>query len=102
MHAVDMPPVSIENYVLWLFVAGNRPQSLPARRNIEQICEFYFKGHCELTVLDVSHFKGAIENGVLLTPTLLLVSPPPRVTIIGSLDDAEKVVAALRLSEPKP
>jgi hypothetical protein len=47
VHAVDMPPVSIENYVLWLFVAGNRPQSLPARRNIEQICEFYFKRHCE-------------------------------------------------------
>jgi circadian clock protein KaiB len=102
VRAVDTPSKSDVMYVLWLFVAGDRPQSLQARRNIEQICDAHLKGRCELTVFDVSQdFKLAIDHGILLTPTLLLVSPPPRVTIIGTLSDAEKVLAALRVSKPK-
>jgi circadian clock protein KaiB len=102
VRAVDTPSKSDVTYVLWLFVAGDRPQSLQARRNIEQICDAHLKGRCELTVFDVSQdFKIAIDHGILLTPTLLLVSPPPRVTVIGTLSDAENVLGALRLGERK-
>jgi circadian clock protein KaiB len=87
-------------YVLRLFVAGDRPQSLQAKKNIEQICDAHLQGRCELTVFDVcKDFVTAMEHGVLLTPTLLLLSPLPRVTIIGNLSDTEKVLFALRLSE---
>jgi circadian clock protein KaiB len=89
-------------YVLRLFVAGDKPQSLEAKKNIEQICAAHLRGRCELTVFDVCNdFISALDHGVLLTPTLLLLSPLPRVTIIGSLSDTEKVLAALRLSESK-
>jgi circadian clock protein KaiB len=85
-------------YVLRLFVAGERAQSLEARKNIEQICEGHLQGRCELTVFDVcKDFMAAQDHGVLLTPTLLLLSPLPRVTIVGSLNDTRKVLAALRL-----
>jgi circadian clock protein KaiB len=87
-------------YVLRLFVAGDRPQSLQAKKSIEQICESYMPGRYELTVFDVcKDFTTAQNHGVLLTPTLLLLSPLPRVTIIGNLSDTEKVLFALRLSE---
>lgn len=89
-------------YVLRLFVAGDRPQSLQAKKNIEQICDAHLQGRCELTVFDVcKDFVTAMEHGVLLTPTLLLLSPLPRVTIIGNLSDTQKVLGALRLGESR-
>jgi circadian clock protein KaiB len=96
-------PASHGKYVLWLFVAGDRPNSLQARQNIAQICEVHLQGRCELTVVDVSQdFKTALAHDILLTPTLLLLSPPPRVTIIGNLSDTQTVLAALRLAGGKP
>ena len=90
-------------YVLRLFVAGDKPQSLEAKKNIEQICAAHLQGRYELTVFDVCNdFMPALEHGVLLTPTLLLLSPLPSVTIIGNLRDTEKVLGALRLAESKP
>jgi len=69
-----------------------------AKKNIEQICAAYLQGRCELTVFDVcKDFITALDHGVLLTPTLLLLSPLPSVTIIGNLSDTEKVLGALRL-----
>ncbi len=85
-------------YVLRLFVAGDKPQSLEAKKNIEQICAAHLQGRYELTVFDVCNdFTVALDHGVLLTPTLLLLSPLPSVTIIGNLSDSEKVLGALRL-----
>jgi hypothetical protein len=46
-------PASDGTYVLRLFVAADRPQSLEARKNIEKICEAHLQGRCELTVFDV-------------------------------------------------
>ena len=89
-------------YVLRLFVAGDRPQSLEAKKNIEQICAAHLQGRYELTVFDVCNdFITALDHGVLLTPTLLLLSPLPSVTIIGNLSDTQKVLSALRLAESK-
>jgi circadian clock protein KaiB len=89
-------------YVLWLFVAGDKPQSLEAKKNIEQICAAHLQGRYELTVVDVCNdFITALDHGVLLTPTLLLLSPLPSVTIIGSLSDTQKVLDALRLPKAK-
>ena len=89
-------------YVLRLFVAGDKPQSLEAKKNIEQICAAHLQGRYELTVFDVCNdFITALDHGVLLTPTLLLLSPLPSVTIIGNLSDTQKVLSALRLAESK-
>src|SRR5258705_9118306 len=89
-------------YVFRLFVAGDRPQSLEAKKNIEQICAAHLQGRYELTVFYVCNdFITALDHGVLLTPTLLLLSPLPSVTIIGNLSDTQKVLSALRLAESK-
>lgn len=40
----------------------------------------------------------ALDINVLLTPCLILVAPPPQITIFGDLSETEKVLKALRVS----
>jgi len=95
----DVPaaPTSGERYVLWLFVAGDEPNSHQARENLARLCERCLDAPCEIIIYDVlKDFQPALDNRVLVTPSLIRVSPPPRVTILGNLSDTPKVVAALQ------
>ena len=81
-----------------LFVAGEEANSKKARKNLEQICKTYLSGRNEIEIVDVlEDFNAALENNVLVTPTLIVIDPPPRVTILGTLDDTAKVLSALEL-----
>lgn len=85
-------------YSFLLFVAGNEPNSALAMKNLERICKQHLDGRHTLEIVDVlKDFSKAIDNGVIVTPTLILLHPEPRVTIFGNLNDEGKVVAALRL-----
>jgi len=86
-----------ERYVLRLFVAGNEPNSQSARENLAQLCQQHLKARCEVEIVDVlEDLDAALANNVLLTPTLLLVAPPPRVTVLGNLSDHQKVLQAIQ------
>ena len=88
-----------ETYVLWLFVAGEEPNSKQAKENLKRICDIHLKGRYQNKIVDVlEDFQSALEYNVLVTPTLILVSPPPKVTIFGNLSDTKKVIASLRLT----
>jgi circadian clock protein KaiB len=88
-----------EAYVLRLFVAGEVPNSTQAKENLKRICETYLKDGYQSEIVDViEDFQSALENNVLVTPTLILLSPPPKVTILGNLSHTKKVLAALRLT----
>jgi len=87
-----------ETYVLRLFMADNEPNSKQARENLEQLQETYLKMPHKKEIVDVlEDFQAALENNVLVTPCLILVSPLPRVTVFGNLSNTERVVTALRL-----
>ncbi len=43
-------------------------------------------------------FKSALENNVLLTPALMVLSHLTQVTIFGTLSDTQKVLSALQLT----
>ena len=88
-----------ETYVFRLFVAGNESNSSLARRNLVRICEEHLKGDHKIDVVDVLRDAAAAhENNVLVTPTLILLKPLPKVTVLGNLNDTSQVLAALRLS----
>ena len=88
-----------ETYVLRLFVAGEESNSTQAKENLKRICDTYLKGRYQNKIVDVlEDFQTALEHNVLVTPTLILVSPPPKVTIFGNLSATKKVLAALRLT----
>jgi circadian clock protein KaiB len=88
-----------ETYVFRLFVAGNELNSSQARGNVARLCEEHIKGRYKIDVVDVlKDAASAHKNKVLVTPTLILIKPLPKVTVLGNLNDTRQVLAALRLT----
>jgi len=91
-----------ETYVFRLFVAGDESNSLQARRNLARLCEEHIKGRYTIDIVDVLKDPStAYENNVLVTPTLLLIKPLPKMTVLGNLRDTSRVLGALRLATNK-
>jgi circadian clock protein KaiB len=85
-------------YKLKLFICDGEPNSRLARANLTIICNENLKGHYQLEEVDVLiDFTSALKERVFVTPALILTSPGPRVTLIGNLDNKERVISALRL-----
>ena len=84
--------------MLRLYVAGKAPNSVKAIANLEAICRRYLKGGYKLEIVDVcEHPRRALDDGVVVTPSLAKVSPAPSSTVIGNLSDTGSVLAALGL-----
>ena len=89
-----------DHYQLRLFVAGNGPNSRQAQVNLRRLCQEHLKGRCTIETVDVvKDFEAAVRDNILVTPALILVAPLPKVIILGNLNDQQKVLVALRLSE---
>lgn len=82
--------------VLRLYVAGNAPNSMQAVANLEAICREHLDGAHELEIIDVlEHPQQAMAAGILVTPTLSRLSPPPTVQVVGNLSDKPRVLLAI-------
>lgn len=85
-------------YILKLYVAGDEQNSRIAQDNLTRICDEYLQGRYQIEKVDVlSDFTTALKDRIFVTPTLVLVAPGPKATIVGNLGDKEKVISALRL-----
>jgi len=85
-------------YKLKLFIAGNEPNSVQAVKNVKSILDNRIKDKYSLKVIDIlNDFQSAIDNGVLVTPMLIITQPQPETTIVGTMSDIEKLKAALRI-----
>ena len=85
-------------YVLHLFVADDKPNSHRAKENLYRLCETHLKGHYRLVVVDVlEDYQAALDNDIVVTPTLLVRVPAPPLRIVGDLSDLGRVLTALRL-----
>ena len=83
---------------LRLYIAGSAPNSTLAQANLAALLKAYGIRDHELEVVDcIRDPKRALRDGVLVTPTLLRVSPAPQQTIVGTLSDTRRVAAALDL-----
>lgn len=81
---------------LRLYVAGNAPNSLSAIANAKAICEEHFASGHELEIVDLlEHPQRALADGIIVTPTLLKLSPPPVQRAVGSLSDTSQVLLTL-------
>lgn len=82
--------------MLRLYVAGNAPNSLLALANIRAVCGEHFDAAHELEIVDLlEEPRRALEDGVIVTPTLLKLSPPPARRLVGNLRDRAQVLMAL-------
>jgi len=84
--------------VLRLYIAGGAPNSMQAIANLEAVCAEYLKGGHRLEVVDViEEPQRAMAEGVLVTPSLVKLSPQPAVQVIGNLSDRKRLLLALGL-----
>lgn len=84
-------------YQMRLFIAGDEPNSVIARKNIQQICSGHLNKNYTLQVIDVfEDFTEAIKENILVTPALV-VDQPKKLKIFGNLQEQDKVLAALGL-----
>lgn len=86
-------------YVFHVFVAGHEPKSALAVANLTRLCNTYIPGRYQIHTVDVlKHADVAYKQRVIVTPTVILISPLPTVTLFGTLSDPTQVLAALRLT----
>jgi circadian clock protein KaiB len=83
-----------------LYVADHTLNSRQAVANLHAICDRYLPGRHEIELVDV--FKDpdrAMEDRILMTPTLVKLAPEPVERIVGSLSRTDVVLQALGLEE---
>lgn len=84
--------------VMRLYIAGNAPNSVQAIANLKAICREHLKGGHKLEIIDIlEHPLRSMADGVLVTPSLIKVSPLPAANVVGNLSDKSKVLLALGL-----
>lgn len=86
-----------------IFILGDSPSSIRALTNLEKMCEKYFPGEYDLTVIDIlKEPHMAEEYKILAIPTVIKESPPPARRIIGDMTDFGEVILGLGLIDINP
>ena len=81
---------------LRLYVAGSAPNSVRAIANVKAICAEHFALHHDLEIVDLLQFPTrALADRIVVTPTLVRLSPLPVQRVIGNLSDTSQVLAVL-------
>lgn len=95
------PERSENRLELRLFVAGDGPNSVAARANLKRLLGTRNPSTYSVEIVDclIDPLR-AIEEGILVTPTLLRLSPRPRRTVVGSLSESSQVSSALSVALP--
>lgn len=87
-------------HVFRLYIAGSAPNSVRALANLYAICRKHFPDSHRIEVIDVLKDPlRALNEAILVTPTVVKVSPAPEVQIIGNLSEEEEVLRALGLPQ---
>ena len=88
--------------VMRLYVAGDGPNSVAARNNLQRLLAPYDPSTHSLEIVDcLQEPLRTLREGVLVTPTLMRLEPEPVCAIVGSLSDSARVLEALGLG-PAP
>jgi circadian clock protein KaiB len=86
-------------FTFLLYVAGDTQNSASAVANLTTFCRTYLPERHGIEVIDVFREpKRALADGILLTPTLIKLSPAPVLRIIGTLSDTQSLLTALEVS----
>jgi circadian clock protein KaiB len=87
-------------YVFRLYIAHGAPNSVRALANLYAICRKHFPESHRIEVIDVLQEPlRALAEAILVTPTLVKISPAPEQQIIGNLSEEEEVLRALGLPQ---
>lgn len=80
-----------EKYLFVLYVAGKSPHGQNSLTHLHRFCDRHLSGLYEIEVVDIlENPKKAVEEGILVTPTVVRARPYPVERLIGALSDEEK------------
>ena len=102
MQTVNDLPASAEPlrpaHVFRAYLAGGAPNSVRALANLYALCRKHFPGSHRIEIIDVlKEPLRALRDGVMVTPTIVKVSPAPEQHIIGNLSEEQEILRALGL-----
>ena len=81
-----------------LYVAGDTENSAQALANLTKLCRRRLPDRHQIEIVDVlKEPKRALTDGVFMTPTLLVLAPPPLRRIVGTLSQTDTVLRTLGL-----
>ena len=84
-----------------LYVAEHTQNSMQARANLIALCKTHLAGQYEIEVVDVLRQpKRALDDGIMMTPTLVKLGPLPVRRIVGTLSQTRPIMQALGLEIP--
>ena len=87
-------------YVFRLYIASGAPNSVRALANLYALCRKHFPDSHRIEVIDVLQEPlRALAEAILVTPTVVKVSPAPELQIIGNLSAEDEVLRALGLPQ---
>ncbi len=83
-----------------LYIAGDSPHSQAARANLETILHSLPEGCYQVEIIDIlKEPMRMFEDGIVVTPMLIKLSPAPVCQLMGSLSDKKRVLQALEIRE---
>ncbi len=81
-----------------LYIAGDTRNSAQAVANLTALCHTHLPERHEIELVDVFREpKRAVEDHILMTPTLIKIAPSPVGRIVGTLSKSQVVLQALGL-----
>ena len=87
-----------DQFKFQLYVAGDAPNSAHAIDNLAAFCQAHLPDRYEIEIVDVFREpKRVLAEGIFMTPTLIVLTPPPVRRIVGTLSHAQTVLLALGL-----
>jgi circadian clock protein KaiB len=88
---------------LQLYISGATPRSTRAIANITKIAEKWLPGRYDLEVIDAFQQAELLrDQQIVVLPTLIKRSRPPKRRVVGDLSDHERVVLGLGLGLDVP
>ena len=81
-----------------LYVAGGAQNSAQAVTNLTALCRTHLPDNHEIEIVDVLREpKRALADNILMTPTLVKLSPGSMKRIVGNLSQTQPVLQSLGL-----
>lgn len=84
---------------LRLYIAGDSPNSIVARSNLESVIGHLSQEDVSLEIVDVLRDpERGLTDGVLVTPMVIKVAPAPERRIVGNLKDRAQLSTTLGIA----
>jgi circadian clock protein KaiB len=81
-----------------LYVAGDTPNSLLAIANLTALCQKHLPDRHGIEIVDIFREpKRAMDDGILMTPTLYRLEPSPIKIVVGNLSQIQPLLLTLGL-----